>query len=74
MPTDNLDTLAPLTKAQVCTLLGIHLATLNRLISNGELRVIYVGPGRRSPRITRAALEDYLERAALEPDELMGPR
>jgi excisionase family DNA binding protein len=67
MPSRN-DPLRPLTKAQVCDLLGVHLATLNRLIHAGEIRVVYVGVGRRSPRITREALHDYLERAAVVPD------
>lgn len=66
MPKD--DSLRPFTKAQVCEMLGIHLATLNRLIHAGEIRVVYVGIGRRSPRITREALREYLDRAAVTPD------
>lgn len=62
------DSLRPFTKAQVCDLLGVHLATLNRLISAGEIRVVYVGVGRRSPRITRQALADYLDRAEVTPE------
>lgn len=61
------DPIRPFTKAQVCEILGIHLATLNRLIHAGEIRVVYVGVGRRSPRITRKALQDYLDRAAYVP-------
>lgn len=61
------DPLRPFTKAQVCDLLGVHLATLNRLIHAGEIQVVYVGVGRRSPRITRKALQDYLDRAAYVP-------
>lgn len=62
------DSLRPFTKAQVCDMLDIHLATLNRLIKAGEIKVVYVGIGRRSPRITRDALADYLDRAEYEPD------
>ena len=68
MPASNLDPLATLTKAHVCALLGIHATTLNKLIAAGELRVIYVGPGKRSPRIPRVSLEDYLQRARVVPD------
>lgn len=62
------DPLRPFTKSEVCEILGIHLATLNRLIHAGEIPVAYVGIGRRSPRITRAALRDYLARAEVVPD------
>lgn len=68
MPRNDRDPLRPYTKAQVCDLLGVHLATLNRLIHAGEIRVVYVGVGRRSPRITRDALRDYLARAEFHPE------
>jgi excisionase family DNA binding protein len=63
------DPLAPLTKGQVCEILAVSLPTLNRIVAAGELRVVYVGVGKGSPRITRDDLAAYLDGAAVRADD-----
>lgn len=59
------DARAVYTKPQVCKILSVHIATLNRLIAAGEIEVVEIRPGRRGAvRITQNALDDYLRRNA----------
>jgi len=53
-----------LTKTQVCEVLRVHIATLNRMIVRGEIRIVNIGrgvdPRRGAVRITRRALDEYI--------------
>ena len=61
---------------QAAKLLGLQLHTLHALIDRGELSADVIPPGnkstgrRRSIRIQREAVDDFLERARVKPGEL----
>ena len=56
--------------------LGLQLHTVHALIDRGELAAEIVPPGKRSTgrrrdiRISREALDDYIERARVNPGDL----
>src|SRR5262249_34071775 len=50
------------TKAELAQQLGFSTKTIYRLICDGELEAITVGPARRAVRITHKSYLEYLER------------
>lgn len=50
------------TKQEVAEILSISIRSLERLINNGEIEMIKMGP--RAVRIRASAVEDYLDRCS----------
>lgn len=54
-----------LTPAQVASIVGVSKATILREIDAGEFQAFRVGPSQKHIRVTRASVEDYLERRTI---------
>lgn len=55
-----------MTKEQFADFLKISLRSVDRMIKEGKVEVVRVGPGRGVPRITQRAATEYLTRSAIK--------
>lgn len=51
-----------MTKKEFAELIGVSLRTVNRMIMERQVEVVFVGTGRGQPRITKRAATEYLNR------------